>query len=162
VSDFSDWLRGFRDLHERARRGGLKEGEESTYLAARDELARAMVAAQRLSLKPGEKARHKLRVARALQLDLEIGGRYQRTVTLDLSAGGFSTVLAMPPGLGESMGVTLRLPAAESLACRARVTDVKPQDGSARVAAAFISLPPADLERLERFVIDAVLAMLSG
>jgi hypothetical protein len=162
VSAFADWMQHFRALHERARRGELNAGEELTYQASRDELARAMLAAQRLSLKPGQTARHQLRVAKALQLDLEIGGRYQRTVTLDLSAGGFSSVLAMPPGVGESMGVTLRLPGTGPLACRARVTDVKPQDGSARIAAAFISLPAADLERLERFVIDAVLAMLPG
>jgi len=162
VSDFSDWLRGFRDLHERARRGGLKAGEETTYQAARDELARAMLAAQRLTLKPWEKARHKLRVARALQIDLEHDGARQRTVTLDVSAGGFSAVVAKPPMLGDMVKVSLRLPADEPLACVARISDVKPQEGSTRIAAAFISLPPADLERLERFIIDAVLAMLAG
>ncbi len=162
MSAFADWMHHFRALHERARRGELNAGEEPTYQASRDELARAMLGAQRLSLKPGEKARHQLRVAKALQLDLEIGGKHQRSVTLDLSAGGFSTVLAMPLGVGESMGVSLRLPGAGPMACRARVTDVKLQDGSARIAAAFVSLPAADLERLERFIIDAVLAMLAS
>ncbi len=106
----ADWLRSFRDLHERARDGSLLPGEESTYHASRDELARAMLAAQKLALKPGETARRSLRVARALQLDLQIGGVHQRTVTLDLSTGGFATLLARPPLLGEVVGVTLRLP----------------------------------------------------
>jgi hypothetical protein len=128
----------------------------------REELARAMLAAQRLSLKPGETPRRALRVARALQLDLELGAINQRTVTLDLSTGGFSTLLARPPALGEEVKISMRLPAAEPLTCRARITEVKPLAGSARVSAQFLDLPAADLERLELYIVDAVLALLAG
>ena len=162
MSDFSDWIGSFRELHERARRNALKPGEETSYHAARDELARAMLAAQRLSLKPGEKARHKLRVARALQIDLEIEVINYRSVTLDLSVSGFSTVLGKAPVLGSEVKVSLRLPASDPLSCRARITDVKPQDGSVRIGGAFLDLSRSDLERLELYVIDAVLAMLAG
>jgi hypothetical protein len=162
VSAFADWLRGFRELHERARQRSLNAGEEETYLAMREELARAMLAAQRLSLKPGETPRRALRVARALQLDLELGAINQRTVTLDLSTGGFSTLLAKPPGLGEEVKISMRLPASEPLTCRARITEVKPLAGSARVSAQFLELPAADLERLEFYIVDAVLALLAG
>jgi hypothetical protein len=162
VSDFTDWVKNFREQHERARRGSLKPGEEDGYYAAREELARAMLAAQRLSLKPGEKPRHKLRVARALQIDLEFEGSSHRSVTLDVSVGGVSMVLAGSPGLGNTVKATLRLPASGPLVCRLRISDVKPQDGSVRIAASFVDLPAADMERLELFIIDAVLAMFSA
>jgi hypothetical protein len=161
MSEFSDWLRHFRGLHERARRGELNAGEESSYHSARDELARAMLAAQRLSLKPGEKARNQLRVARALQLDIEIEVINYRSMTLDVSVSGFSTVLARAPAVGSTAKVTLRLPATGPLSGMARISDVKPQDGSVRIGASFVELAAADRERLEIFVVDSVLAMLS-
>jgi PilZ domain len=161
MGGLAEWLRSFRDLHERARQGVLRPGEESSYHSLRDELARAMLAAQKLTRTPGDPPRRALRVARALQLDVEVGGVRERTVTLDLSTGGFSAMLARPPALGELVGITLRLPAAESLACRARVTDVKPLSGSVRIAAQFADLPAADLERLEVFIIDTVLGMFA-
>jgi hypothetical protein len=158
----SGWLRDFRELHERARKGALKLGEESTYQASRDELSRAMLAAQKLTLKPGETARRALRVSRALQLDLEVGGTSQRTVTLDISTGGFATLMAMPPVLGDLMEVTLRLPGAEKLTCQARIVEVKPLTGSTRVAARFVDLSKSSLERLEILIVDTVLAMFQG
>jgi len=70
------WLATFRDLHERAKAGKLSQKEAVEYRMAREELARAMLAAHRLSLKPGETPRAALRVARALQVDLDwtVGG----------------------------------------------------------------------------------------
>jgi hypothetical protein len=162
VSAFADWLRRFRELHERARRDGLGPGEETTYDALREELARTLLAAQKLALLPGQQARRALRVARALQVDIELGGERHRTVTLDLSTGGFSTLLARPPELGRVVAVSLRLPAAEPIQCQARITDVKPLPGAARVAAQYVDLPAAAVKRLELFVIDAVLALLGG
>jgi len=162
AAGLTGWLRDFRELHERARKGALPLGEVASYEASRDELSRAMLAAQKLTLKPGETARRALRVSRALQLDLELGGTSQRTVTLDISTGGFATLMAMPPVLGDLMEVTLRLPGAEKLTCRARVVEVKPLTGSTRVAARFVDLSKSSLERLEFLIIDSVLAMFQG
>jgi len=161
VNGLADWVRNFRGLHERARQGALRPGEESTYHTLRDELARAMLAAQKLSLRPGETARKALRVARALQIELKVGAERERTLTLDLSTGGFSALLSKPPVLGELVGVSLRLNATETLTCRATLVDVKPLTGSARVAGRFVDLAPADLERLEMLVIDVVLEMFA-
>jgi hypothetical protein len=162
VTAFADWLRRFRDLHDRARRDELRPGEETTYDSLREELARTLLAAQKLALLPGQQARRALRVARAIQVEVELGGERHRTVTLDLSTGGFSTLLARPPELGLVVGVSLRLPATEPVQCRARITDVKPLPGSARVAAQYVDLPAPALKRLEHFVTDAVLALLGG
>jgi hypothetical protein len=160
VGSLSEWISAFRELHERARRGALAPGEQNAYRAGRDELARALLAAQRLTLKSGETPRQALRVARALQLELDLATSRQRSVTIDLSTGGFSTLLDKAPPVGDDMGVSLRLPAADPVVCRARVTDVRPQAGHVRVAARFEGMPTADRERLELFVFDTVLAQL--
>ena len=68
---FSDWIRQFRALHAEAVKGSLSQGELETYRAACDEFARALMGAQRVSLKPGEVPRHALRIARAVQVALE-------------------------------------------------------------------------------------------
>ncbi len=63
----ADWLAEFRGLHQRAASDQLSPPEWVAYRQGREELARALLAAQRLSLKPGETPRQALRVARALQ-----------------------------------------------------------------------------------------------
>lgn len=160
MGGLADWIAAFRELHERARRGALTPGEQASYRSGRDELARALLAAQRLTLKSGETPRQALRVARALQLELDLPTSRQRAVTIDLSTGGFSALLDRSPPVGDDMGVSLRLPAAAPVVCRARVTDVRPQAGHVRVAARFEGMPAEDRERLELFVFDTVLAQL--
>lgn len=158
----AQWLATFRELHERARRGLLDGRDASIYRAGRDELARALLAAQRLTLKPGETPRQALRVARALQVDLDLLTSRERAITLDLSTGGFACLLAKGPPLGDEVGFSLRMPAADPLAGRARVADVKPYAGNARAAFQFLNLSSEEKERLEMFVFDTVLAQLSS
>jgi hypothetical protein len=158
----AEWLAAFRDLHEKARRGQLDPGEAVTYKAGRDELARALLAAQRLTIKPGETPRQALRVARALQIDLDMLTTRERAVTTDLSTGGFATLLSKAPPLGDEVGVSLRLPAAEALVCKARITDTRAMGTHVRVSGQFVNLSAAERERLELFVFDTVLAQLSG
>lgn len=160
MGSLSEWLSAFRELHERARRGALAPGEQAAYRRGREELARALLTAQCLTLKSGETPRQALRVARSLQLELDLPTARQRAFTVDVSTGGFSTLLDRSLAAGEEMGVSLRLPAAEPVVCRARVTDARPQGAHVRVAARFEGMPPADRERLERFVFDTVLAQL--
>ena len=161
MSGLTQWLLGFRQLHEKARRGQLSEGEQLAYRAGRDELARALLAAQRLTLRPGETPRRALRVARALQVDLDLVTSRERAVTIDLSTGGFSCLLAKAPPLGDECGFSLRLPATEPLAGRARVTDARAAVGSVRMSFQFVGLSEADKERLELLVFDTVLEQLS-
>jgi hypothetical protein len=161
MSSLADWLLSFRQLHEKARRGQLRDSELLRYRTGRDELARALLAAQRLQLRTGELPRQALRVARALQVDLDLGASKQRALTQDVSTGGFSCLLAKAPLLGEEVGYTIRIPAAEALTGRARVQDVKPLQGSSRVAFAFLGMSDADKDRVELFVFDTVLAQLT-
>jgi hypothetical protein len=160
VGSLAEWISAFRELHERARRGALTPIELAAYRSGRDELALALLAAQRLTLKTGETPRQALRVARALHLELDLPTARQASVTIDLSTGGFSTLVDEAVPVGDDLGVSLRLPAAAPVVCRARVTDVRPQAGHLRLAARFEAMPPGDGERLELFIFDTVLAQL--
>lgn len=157
----AEWLSTFRDMHERARRGQLNPRESAIYRAGRDELARALLAVQRLSLKPGETPRQALRVARALQLDLDFLTSAVRAVTADLSTGGFACLLARAPPAGE-LRFVLRIPSADPLAGVARLVDVKALPGNVRASFQFVGLSAAERERVELLVFDTVLAQLTA
>jgi PilZ domain len=159
--DLGQWLQGFRSMHERARSGSLKPAERAEYLGAREELARALVAAQRLTVQPGQTPRSTLRVARALQVDLESPVRKDRLTTFDVSLGGFSALLTKAPAADEELTATLRLPGDEPLTCRTVVAATKVQPGNVRVSFAFRGLAEPDRERLEVAIFDAVLAQLA-
>lgn len=161
MSSLAQWLLDFRALHDRARQGQLRDGELARYRSGRDELARALLGAQRLALKPGETPRRALRVARALQADLDLVTSRVRAMTIDISTGGFSCPLTRAPPLGDEIGFTLRLAGGDPLSGKARVQDVKPREGSVRVAFMFTSLGEAELERMELFVFDTVLSQLA-
>ncbi len=158
----ADWLAAFRELHEKAHRGELAPRERVVYRAGRDELARALLAAQRLTLKPGEIPRQALRVARALQVDLETTTSRLRAMTIDLSVGGFGTLLAKAPPSDEDVKYALRLPSAEPLEGVAHVVEAKAQPGNVRVCFAFKDISEADRERLELLIFDTVLAQITG
>jgi hypothetical protein len=161
MSSLGQWLLDFKLLHDKARKGQLREPDATRYRSGRDELARALLSAQRLQLKPGETPRRALRVARALQADLDVATGRQRALTIDISTGGFSCLLSRAPPLGDELGFTLRLPGAEPLSGKVRVQDARPREGNVRVAFMFANLSEADHERMELFVFDTVLAQLT-
>jgi hypothetical protein len=157
----ADWLRVFRALHDKARAGGLEGEDADAYRAGCDELARALMAAQRQPARPGEAPRHALRVARALQVDLETPIRHVRTMTLDLGVGGFSALLAKAPPAGEAQKCTVKVPGGQAIETTATPLEVKPQPGNVKVSFAFGTLPDADRARLELLVIDTALSQLA-
>jgi hypothetical protein len=158
--DLAQWLRTFRALHERAKRGELDAAEEQSYKAGREELARALVAAQRLTQKPGQSPRQSLRVARALQVVLESRVRKEPLTTFDLSLGGFSAPMARAPMADEELTATVRLPGVEPLVTRVLVAGAKAQPGNVLVSFSFGKMDAAAAERLELAIFDAVLGQV--
>lgn len=158
----SDWLRVFRTLHERAKQGAVSGEDADAYRGGCDELARALMAAQRLTPRPGEAPRHVLRVALAVQVDLETPFSKVRSMTVDLAVGGFSTILAKAPPAGEEVTATLKLPGRLPLTTTVLPAEAKQQTGSVRVAFTFRKLPDADRAALEFLVIDAALSQLAA
>lgn len=155
------WVEQFRALHLRARKGGISEEERREYLAAREQFARAMTAAQGMSLQAGQSARRTFRIAQGMQVDLAFSEGALRAMTLDVSVGGFSVIMHKPPIESEQPGFTLRLPGnLEPVVGRAKVVSVQRKIGTHRVAFAILALPEKDQERLETAMFDMALERL--
>jgi hypothetical protein len=157
----ADWLRVFRALHEKAKKGELAGSDAEDYRAGCDELARALIAAQKLTLRPGEAPRHVLRVARALQVNLETKVSSVRATTIDVSVAGFSVLLGKPPPPDEQTA-TLRVPGGDPVVAAVLPGESKQQPGNVRVAFLFQKLPEPARQRLEVLVIDTALSQLAG
>jgi hypothetical protein len=152
----------FRALHARARKGGLLESEKRSYVSAREQFAKALTAAQGLSLPSGQSARRSFRVAQGMQVDLTFSTEQVRSMTLDVSCGGFSVMLHKPPPESETPGFSLRLPgSAAPLVGRARLASVQRKIGTHRVSFAIEGLSEKELERLETILFDLVLERIT-
>jgi hypothetical protein len=157
----ADWLRVFRALHEKAKKGELGGNDASDYRTGCDELARALLAAQKIALRPGETPRHVLRVARALQVNLETPTSTVRATTVEVSVAGFSALLGkVPPN--ELHTATLRVPGAEPVVAAVLPGESRQQAGTVRVAFLFQQLPDTVRQRLEMLVIDTALSQLAA
>ena len=152
------WVEQFRALHARARKGPLPENEKRRYLAACEQFARALTAAQGMSLPPGQSARRSFRVAQGLQVDLSLSTGQVRAMTLDVSVGGFSVMMHKPPGESEELGFTLRLPGnLEPVTGRAKMVSAQRKIGTHRVSFSMQGLTEKDGERLEMALFDLAL-----
>ena len=159
---FSEWLLELRDLHEKVRTGRLDAGALPAYRTARDELVHALLIAQQITHEYGHSARQTIRVAWAFQVYLGPAHACTRAVTLDVSAGGFSTLLGNPPSADQEIEFSIRLPGSTSLTGTARVVAAVPKPGTYRVSLAFVTLREGDAERLNAFLFDKILAQLPG
>ena len=165
MSDFwtslADWIVAFRAVHEEARKGKLDAQAMSRYLQDRDVLSKALLIAQRLSIKPGANPRQMLRVATALPVELVAGERREEATTLDLGLGGFAALLPKPMKVLERCGFVLTLKSAGgAVSGRAKVVNLQRKGRPYRVAFAFEDLSPADIERVSLEVFDAALATI--
>lgn len=158
----SDWIRQFRALHAEARKGTLNTEELQAYRGACDEFARALMGAQKLAPKAGEPPRHALRVAKAVQVDLESAVTMAKAMTLELGVGGFSAILPKAPKIGDEFQCRLKLPGGDPLETTLTVAEVKPQPGSVRVSFRFPKLSDATKERIEGIVIDTALSQVAA
>jgi hypothetical protein len=157
------WLHEFRALHKRARQKQLNEEERRLYLQAREQFARALTAAQGMTLKPGEMARQTFRVAQAMQIELSLHTGIIRAMTLDISKGGFSVVLGKPPGENEMVGYTLKMPeGADPIIGRAQLVASRKQIGNYRLSFSFHGMSEYDQDRLETVLFDAALSRIPG
>jgi hypothetical protein len=152
------WMEQFRDQHLRARKGLLQESELLEYQAAREYFARAMTAAQGMSVPDGQSARRMFRVAQGLQVDLSFATGTVRSMTLDVSVGGFSAMLYKPPPEGEEPGFSLRLPGPQDpIIGRARLVSMQRKLANHRVSFSIEGLDPKDADRLETVLFDLAL-----
>jgi hypothetical protein len=151
-----EWIETFRFLHEKARAGRLAESEVASYHELREDFAQLLLAGQCLTVGPGQTARTSLRAVRPLALELTLASGVQRSATLDLSAGGFSTFVPVGLRAGETIPFTLLLQSGP-LRGRARVVSVHDDGTSYRVSFKFEAPTASDLDRIVSEVIDAAL-----
>jgi hypothetical protein len=161
IMDLQAWISTFTKLHEKAKRNALSGEDLKTYNTGRDELARAMVAAQGQTLKEGENPRKILRVARAVQIDLDLSTGRVRALTMELAREWFSALIEKAPPPTEAVGFTLRLPGGlDMVVGRCKLMDITKRTGSVCARFAFKDMSERDLERVEGLVFDSVVQQL--
>src|SRR5450432_3052660 len=161
--ELKQWIDEFSRLHARARKGDLSPDERTKYRERRDELARALVTAQRLTVLPGQTPRQALRVTRALQIDLDLTGGRVRAMTQNISSGGFGALLGHLPKESESIGFTMKQPGStEPIVGRCRVRDIQTRTGTHLVSFVFEDLAEESRERIEMTIFDTVMEQFEG
>jgi len=134
----------------------LAPGELATYHELREDFAALLLAGQCLTVAPGQTARSSLRAVRPLPLEIQLASGVQRTATLDLSAGGFSTFVPVPIPAGEVVSFTVGLTTGP-LQGRARTVNVLDEGTSYRVSFRFEAASASDVERVVTEVLDTAL-----
>jgi len=161
--ELKQWIDEFSRLHASARKGNLSPAENAKYRERREELARALVTAQRLTVLPGQTPRQALRVTRALQVDLELATGRVRAMTQNISTGGFGALLGQMPKENESIGFSMKQPGSpEPIVGRCRVRDIQQRTGSSLVSFMFEELPEESRERIEMTIFDTVMEQFQG
>ena len=156
-----DWLGEFRALHESARKGKLAPEDLSRYEQDREVLAKALLIAQRLTLKAGQTARQTLRVVLELPVSLGAGRQRIEVTSLDLGLGGFAAMLPKPLKVPETVEFTMTLKRrGGQVKGRARVVSVQRKGKPYRVAFAFEELSETDLLQVGLEVFDVALATI--
>jgi hypothetical protein len=156
--ELKQWIDEFSRLHSSARKGNLSEADKRTYLDRREELARALVTAQQLTLQPGQTPRQALRVSKALQIELELPSGRVRVITQNISTGGFGALVGQLPPSSESIGFSLKQPGAvEPIVGRCRVREAQAKVGSSLVSFVFEDLTENARDRIEMTIFDAVM-----
>lgn len=155
-----EWLNDFRGLHARYKLGTLGPEELARYRAAREDCARVLTAMQNQGLQDGRSSRRELRVSRALPVQIEFPDRVENAITLELSPSGFGAFLGQCPAQGDRARIGLRLPGGHRLSCQARVLAVRKLGTTARVSFELVDAAAPEAERLETFLLDAVLEQL--
>ncbi|BDG09104.1 PilZ domain-containing protein [Anaeromyxobacter paludicola] len=157
------WLGELVRLHERAVHEALSSPEHARYSGMRAQVLSAVLAAQNDALEPERRLRRQPRVQRAVPVRIDAPGCKAQALTFDLGAGGFATLVGLPPPVGTVASVALTLGPARSIHGKARVTAVRKRGrAAARVSFAFDGLAGPGRELLERFLLDTVLAELSS
>jgi HD-like signal output (HDOD) protein len=155
------WVRELKSLHERYASGALPPAERPAYVARAEEVLALVADSQNREVRPGQKRRRTPRIERAVQVDVVAGGRRERTMTIDLGAGGCAVLLGSAPAVGERATVRIRVDAAHEVETGATVAAVRGRKGKhVRVSFAFDPLPPDAAARVVHCVLGHVLSDL--
>jgi len=143
-----------RDLHTKAKAGTLVGPEVQAYESGRREVMRVALAAQGAGF-GGTAQRGHMRIALALKAEITFSdGAPQHVTTMDLSADGFSALLAFGVAVGASAQFSLRLPGLDAVGGKCKVAGVAKQGALQRLSFAFEPLDAGSRDRLEMTMFD--------
>lgn len=159
--DRSEWLNRLEALHARMRaKEPVSEPDQAWYQTARAALVHAALDVQAVSLASSDVRRASIRVPRAAQVLLEARGWHAQSLTVDLGAGGFATLLEAPPPVSEWIKATLLLPGEGPVIATVAVADTRAASGLVRVAFRFSEPTLEVVRRVEDYLMDSVLGQL--
>ena len=149
-----------RELHAKAKSGGLEPDERTDYERFRRQLMTVAFAAQ-ASAYGGLPRRGNVRVAMALKVEVVFGGSPpQSATTVDVSNEGFSVLLAFTAGTGALARFSIRVAGMDPIAGACRIVGVLKQGGLQRVSFAVDGLDAPSRERLELAIFDHLIQNL--
>jgi hypothetical protein len=156
-----EWLLEFKKLHAKFRANELSGADRRDYLIARDQLADALIKSQGMQRGPNETPRQAFRVAQAIQVEIRIGDEKIQALTLDISRGGFSALLAARLDMDQVVTFTLKLPGSDTLSGKIQVISAKRQGVTSRFSFAFTNISEQDQNRLETLLFDWALSRIN-
>lgn len=155
-----DWLSAFRELHEKAKAGGLSLVENQAYSAQAEMFCRAILGAQSMPLLPGVSARRSFRIGVVLPVELYVGQQKVASgATLDLSSGGFS--ILGEPSFAIGQLVSFKLLGHPEINGGAKVAGCAVHDRGSRTSFSFENLDDATQTRIDSNLIDLALARIA-
>ena len=157
----AEFLSSFKGLHDQAKAGKLDGSQLGEYDRDRDELAIALMSAQKEAAPPGVPPRLALKVPKAIQVELSLPAQRIRAMTVELSARSFSTLLADAPPPGTRAKCAFKVPNSEPIECDAVVVDAKRQPHNMRVNFKLDAVAAKDSDKLAFVVFDEVISKLS-
>ena len=158
----SPFIAHLRELHAKAKAGTLAGGpERQAYEHGRREVMRVALAAQGAGF-GGAPQRGHMRVALALKVQITFSdGALQSVTTVDVSAEGFSALLAFGAGIGAPAQFSLRVPGLEPVAGKCKVVSLTKQGALQRLSFAFDALDAASRDRLDLTLFDFLIQRLA-
>jgi hypothetical protein len=159
--ELDTWVTDFREMHKRAKAGTLSQAEAASYFRLRNEIAKGVLASQRVTVPPEMPPRRMVRIARAVKVDLLSWDEMVSGLTTSIGSGGFGANLPKRLRDREGLNAVLHLPEDREIKAGARVVGASNTPGrSWSTSFQFVDVGLAAQEMLESFVFDVILKEL--
>jgi hypothetical protein len=140
----------------------LPPGDRTRRAALVSELLAVALQDEHALLDESRRKRRSVRMRRAVPLEIAWGPHVQRALTLDVSPGGLSTLLAVAPPRAVPLSIRLQLSARDTVTAVARVVAAQTRTrGTWRVSLAIVEMADEDRARLEGWLAADALAQAS-
>lgn len=157
----AEFVTALQHLHEKAKKGQLTGNEQSDYDAGRNQLATAMLAAQKITVPQGGKSRDYLRAPKMIGVDLQVPGGKFNVVTVEVWPRGFAALVAEGLPLNQPVKAQMKLRTGLAVECEATPFEAKRQASNFKVSFNLTHVADADVEQVALIVYDEILAKLA-